>query len=344
MPKTFTDAAGRALTRHALNGPTMGTRWSALFYAAPGFDAEPLRAAMAAAVTEVDCQMSVWKPDSDLNRLNRAAPEQWLTLPAQLMEVLETGLGIGRASGGAFDIGLGDAVTAWGFGPAAADPQAIAAARKQARVPAHKLLELDLAGGRARKHGTASFDLNGIAKGYGVDRLAAAASAHGLEGALLAIDGELRALGSRPDGSGWPVAVEAPMPGHRAVHSVLALADAAVATSGNYRHYVDLGDRRLGHTIDPRTGAPLATASDQVTVLAQDGISADAWATALTVMPPDQALRLAATTGLSALILGPGRGLATGTFAAPARPDTRPPSTLPAPADRPAPPQACPQP
>lgn len=317
MPKTFTDAAGRVLARHALNGPTMGTRWSALVYAPQCFDAGSLRLAMAAAVDQVDCQMSVWKPESDLNRLNRAQPGEWVALPAALMEVLETGLGVGRASGGAFDIGLGDAVAAWGFGPEAADPQAIAAARGRARVPAHEVLELDRAGGRARKHGAMRFDLNGIAKGYGVDRLAEVAKAHGLAGALLAIDGELRALGSRPDGSGWPVAVEAPVPGHRAVHSVLALADAAVATSGSYRHFVEVGDRRLGHTMDPRTGAPLAGAPDQVTVLARDCMSADAWATALTVMEPDQALRLAAAGGLSVLILGGGRGLATGVFAAP---------------------------
>lgn len=315
MPKTFTDAAGRDLTRHALNGPTMGTRWSALFYSAPGFDAEPVRRAMAAAVDQVDCQMSVWKPESDLNRLNRAAPGDWVTLPEPLMEVLETGLGIGRASDGAFDIGLGDAVGAWGFGPDAADPTAIAAARQLARVPAHAALELDRPAGRARKHAAMRFNLNGIAKGYGVDRLAAAASAHGLGGALVAIDGELRALGCRPDGSGWPVAVEAPLPGHRAVHSVLALADAAVATSGNYRHYVDLGDRRLGHTIDPRTGAPLATAPDQVTVLARDCTSADAWATVFTVMAGPEAARFAAVNGLSVLVLGQGRGLATGVFA-----------------------------
>ena len=316
MPKTFTDAAGRALVRHALNGPTMGTRWSALVYAAPAFDAGPLRLAMAAAVEEVDRQMSVWKPESDLNRLNRAAPGEWVALPDPLMEVLETGLGIGRASGGAFDIGLGDAVAAWGFGPDAADPAAIAAARGRARGPAHEGLELDRAGGRARKHGAMRFDLNGIAKGYGVDRLAAVAVDHGLSGALVAIDGELRALGCRPDGSGWPVAVEAPVPGHRAVHSVLALADAAVATSGSYRHFVELGGRRLGHTMDPRTGAPLAGAPDQVTVLACDAMSADAWATALTVMGAGEAAALAAAHGISVLILGAGRGLATGVFSA----------------------------
>jgi thiamine biosynthesis lipoprotein len=113
--------------RHALNGPTMGTRWSALFHAAPGVDATLLRAAFQAATDEVDAQMSTWKPDSDLMRVNAAPPEVWVNVPERLMAVLDSALEIGRASGGAFDIGLGDAVTAWGFGPAEASEGAIRA-------------------------------------------------------------------------------------------------------------------------------------------------------------------------------------------------------------------------
>ncbi len=103
--------------RHALNGPTMGTRWSALFFAQTGFDPDPVRSAMQAAVDEVDRQMSTWNPDSDLMRLNAAPVGAWVAVPDRLREVLQLGLEIGRASGGAFDIGMGDAVTAWGFGP-----------------------------------------------------------------------------------------------------------------------------------------------------------------------------------------------------------------------------------
>ena len=141
MPKTFTD-----LTRNALHGETMGTRWSALFHKPAEFDVAPVAAAMAAAVNEVDRQMSTWKPDSDLMRLNAAPPGVWVECPENLMIVLETAVSIGRASGGAFDIGVGDAVAAWGFGPAAADPARIQAALSEPRRPAHDVLELDLSG------------------------------------------------------------------------------------------------------------------------------------------------------------------------------------------------------
>ena len=90
----------------------MGTRWTALFFAAPGFDPAPVQAALQAAVAAVDAQMSTWEPDSDLMRLNAAPVGEWRNIPPDLLRVLDLGLMIGRASGGAFDIGMGDAVRA----------------------------------------------------------------------------------------------------------------------------------------------------------------------------------------------------------------------------------------
>lgn len=298
MPKTFTD-----LTRHALNGPTMGTRWSALFHMPADFDVGAARTAMADAVAEVDRQMSSWKTDSDLNRLNDADPGEWLKLPERLLTVLAAGLAIGRASGGAFDIGMGDAVSAWGFGPDAADEDRIKAARLLSRSQAHDVLELDKAGGRARKHADMRFDLNGIAKGYGVDRLTEVARKFGAEAGLFAIDGELRALGAQPDGTGWTIAVEKPDLESRAPHSVLELHDTAVATSGDYRHWIDVGGHRLSHTMDPRLGMPVKQSPASVTVIARDCMSADAWATAMMVLGEARGLPLAEKLGLSVLFL-----------------------------------------
>jgi FAD:protein FMN transferase len=296
MSKTST-----RLARHALNGPTMATRWSALFFTAPGIDVSPVQAALQRAVDDVDTQMSTWKPDSDLMHLNRAPVGVPVVVPDELARVLALGLAIGRASGGAFDIGTGDAVQGWGFGARAADPDSIRRAMEGPRRPAYELLEVT--GKLVRKHGDITLDLNGIAKGYGVDRLAQTLGSFGIEAGLVGIDGEMRALGLRPDGEAWTIAVEAPDPDRRAPHSVLSLQDAAVATSGDYRHWVTVGSRRLSHTMDPRRGAPLACSPASVTVLAPSCAEADAWATALMVAGPDAGTELAVGQGLSALFL-----------------------------------------
>lgn len=287
--------------RHALNGPTMGTRWSALFFTAADFDAAPLQAALQAAVAEVDDQMSSWKPDSDLMRINRAPPGEWIAAPAQLLAVLRLGLAIGQASGGAFDVGMGDAVTAWGFGPDAASGEHIRIALQAQRRPSWEAVEIGEAA--LRKHETITLDLNGIAKGHGVDRLADTMTQFGINAFLVGIDGEMRAAGLRPDGEPWTIAVERPDAERRAAHAVLALEDAAVATSGDYRHWVEVGGKRLSHTMDPRRGAPLAASPASVTVVARSCAEADAWATALMVLGPDRGAALAVDRGIDALFL-----------------------------------------
>ncbi|MGB3874817.1 MAG: FAD:protein FMN transferase [Shinella zoogloeoides] len=312
MSKTSTDPM-----RHALNGPTMGTRWSALFYAPAGFDPEPVQHALQAEMDEVDAQMSIWKPDSALMRLNAGPVGDWIEVPARLADVLRLALEIGRVSGGAFDIGVGDAVGAWGFGPHAVDWTLIRKALATPRQPAHATLELDPVRAAVRKRAPITIDLNGIAKGYGVDRLAAILGRFGIISGLAGIDGEMRALGLRPDGEPWNIAIEGPDTARRAPHSILALQDAAVATSGDYRHWTIVNGRRLSHAMDPRRGAPLLSSPASVTVVARTCAEADAWATALMVLGPTSGVELAQHLGLDVLFLlcdasGRVRPIATG--------------------------------
>ena len=296
MSKMSTERA-----RIALNGPAMGTRWSALFFADRVRDTDAIRAALQAAVDEVDTQMSMWNAESALMRINAAPVGDWVVVPEQLRAVLRLGLEIGRASGGAFDIGMGDAVTAWGFGPGAAAPEGIRAAMDAPRRPAQEVLEIE--GMQLRKTAPVALDLNGIAKGHGVDRLAETLRDHGIADALVGIDGEMRAMGLRPDGEAWIIAVEAPDPDRRTPQSVLALQDAAVATSGDYRHWVEVQGCRLSHTMDPRRGAPLIASPASVTVVARTCAEADAWATALMVLGAERGADLARQRGLDALFL-----------------------------------------
>lgn len=290
------------LTRHALNGATMGTRWSALFWTA---DMDPgLPDALQQAVDLVDAQMSLWKPDSVLCRLNDAPTAEWIDLPAEITTVLDSALRIGRVSGGAFDIAVGEAVAAWGFGPHPADPTAI---HRLLTTPDHPkatdVLELDPLNQRAMKHAPVRFDLNGIAKGYGTDRLIETAAEYGVHSLLAGLDGDLRAAGTRPDGAPWQIAIEAPDYDRRAAHTMLELEDLAVATSGDYRHWITVGNQRLSHTIHPRTGGPLQRSPASVTVVASDGMTADAWATALMVLGKTEGTLLARANNIQAMFI-----------------------------------------
>ena len=291
--------------RTTLHGPTMGTRWSVSVDADSAVDLAALRQDLAAAVEQVDAQMSPWKPDSDLMRLNRAPLDSWVALPAQLLEVLDCALDVQRLSAGAFDPCVGALVNAWGFGAVrdAPDAQAIRAARSAMPRDADARLDLDRPASRARMRAPLQLDLCGIAKGYAVDRMVAVLQRYGVRHALASLDGELRAVGGQSSGAPWAVALEHPKSGQRAVHGVIELEDLAVATSGDYRRFLQVGDAHLAHTMDAQRSAPVNNAVASVTVLAQTCMQADAWATALLVAGPDKGLAMAQRMGLDVLFL-----------------------------------------
>ncbi|KAF0864744.1 FAD:protein FMN transferase [Pseudomonas sp. LD120] len=298
-----TDTANRQ--RYSLNGPTMGSRYTALFYAAPGFDTEPLQQRLAEAVARVDRQMSNWNPDSDLNRINAAPQQQWLEVPAALMTVLSTALRVGQQSAGAFEIGVGDLVQGWGFGPAQQplEPATLAAMAHQSRPRAASALELAPQQQRLRKRAPVTLDLNGIAKGFGVDELARCLDQSGISDYLVGIDGEMRARGNKPGAHPWVVALEKPHRGVREVMGVMELSDAAIATSGDYRQWVDIAGQSYAHTLDPSRGMPLDNRVASVSVVASSCMLADAWATALLVLGEVEGPRLAQERGMDALFV-----------------------------------------
>jgi thiamine biosynthesis lipoprotein len=293
------------LQRRALNGPAMGARWSAVFYADDDLDAAALAGGLQQAVDDVEREMSAWRPDSDLERLNRAPVGVWTHVPRKLMHVLQTALRIGDLSDGAFDIGVGDLVKAWGLGAGsrAPDTEGIASLSGRLRSPPPQNLQLDPTASRARKLAPLRLDLSGVAKGFGVDELDRVMKESGLTSWLVGIDGEMRAAGRKPDGKPWAVGHERPQMDARSLMGVIELDDGAVATSGDYRHGVEIDGRRHAHTIDPRRGAPLVNDLASVTVLAPTAMDSDAWATALLVLGAEAGSVLARRVGLRAIFV-----------------------------------------
>lgn len=292
---------------HALAGRTMGTTWSVKLTAQPAADLPALTAMVQRALDTVVAQMSPWEPLSSLSRYNRAPAGSWTRLPADLATVLLRALAVAQATGGAFDPTLGGLTDLWGFGPrpfAGAPPsaEAITAARD---AGGWKRLTLD--GDALFQPGELRLDLNGIAKGFGVDQAAAALEQAGVKSWLVEVGGELRGTGARPDGQPWWVELErAPdmaLVANDSLQTAVALHDLAVATSGDYRRFFDHDGRRYAHTLDPATGAPSQGGVVSVTVLAATAMDADAFATALTVMGPQAALAFATDHELAALIV-----------------------------------------
>lgn len=271
----------------------MGTRWSLQAVLPPAGTTDGVQAALDLVVA----QMSQWEPGSDLSRFNRAAPGLWHQVPDELAHVVERALGIARASGGAFDAGLGRLTEAWGFG-------SIGPVEAVAEQPGtgDRTIDFDPAARRIRRRAGAALDLSGIAKGYGVDLAAEWLLDHGVRHFLLEVGGELRGEGIRPDGQPWWVDVEMP-PTSSVSPWRIALHDLSVATSGNYRRGFSMDGRHYSHSFDPATERPIVNGVSSVTVLHRQCMMADGWATALTVLGPEAAIALSDEQELAACVV-----------------------------------------
>jgi FAD:protein FMN transferase len=298
------------------SGPAMGSRYTVRVVMRPGDEAanDRIRAAIDGELARVDRLLSRWRPDSEVSRLAAHASTEPFAVSADTAAVLELARKVSDLTGGALDVTVAPLVEAWGFGPGPRPPEAPGAeviAALRARV-GYRQLTIDPARRTVTKaRPDVSCDVAALAGGWAADRVAAALAALGHGDVLVDVAGEVTGRGRRPDGGPWRVAIEWP-DGSRERAPVVVLEDAAVATSGDYRKaWTDREGRRRSHVIDPRTGEPIAHGLASATVVDGDGARADALATALLVLGPDEGRALAARERLAARLV---RREADGTY------------------------------
>ena len=253
---------------------------------------------------QVNQQMSTYLENSELSLLNKSSSVAWQPVSKQLFDVLFAASTIADLTDGAFDITVAPIVNEWGFGPEI----------KQARVlTANEInhfsnfigidkFSLDANNGVRKHHANVGFDLSAIAKGYAVDQVAEYLLAQNIQNFLIDIGGELRAKGVNEDNKPWQVAIEKPniLGG---LQQIIALRDAAIATSGDYRNFVEIDGSKYSHAFDPRELKPVQHKLASASVIAKDAMLADALATSLMVMGEKQAYDFAIANNLAAYLI-----------------------------------------
>lgn len=283
-----------------------------------GRDEAQLRAAVTAAFAEMrrvaDLADNFAAPGSpacaasDVCRINQAAGREPVRVQPETLEMLALARRYGELSGGAFDVTVGPLVELWGFGrreSRSAPPAPAELAAALALVDYRELLVDATAGTVLLRRPGMRLDLGAVAKGYAAERAQRVLQQHGIAQALIDAGGNIRVLGENRRGRPWQIGVKDPR-GEGRVIAVLPLVDAAAVTSGDYYRYVEIGGRRYHHLLDPKTGYP-AAANLSLTVVAADAGLADVLSTTLFVLPPEQALALAARAGVEALLVSADR-------------------------------------
>ncbi len=289
-----------------LTGQTMGTAFTVKVVVPPESEISQseVEAAIRGAVDAVDFAMSTYQDDSELSRFNRHGNGPF-DASESVIEVVSEAQRVAKLSAGAFDITVGPLVDAWGFGPdPVTDPPGADAIAALLSENGYQRLEVDAAQHTLRKDRDAiRCDLSAIAKGYAVDRVTHELSRLGLHDFMVEIGGEVRTAGSNMGGGAWRIGIERPEKGPGGLWSAVALRDTAMATSGDYRNYYERDGVRISHTIDPRTGYPITHKLASVSVIHPNCMTADALATALSVLGPEDGRQLVEREGLAALFL-----------------------------------------
>ncbi len=273
----------QALRRFEYRQVHMGVQARIVLWTTGESAARSAASAAFARLAEVDDALSDWRVDGELARLEQHAGGAPVQVSADLYRCLERALEVAHATDGAFDPTLGALTRLWrearatGISPSEHELQAARARTDWRQV------ELDPRSCSARLACAGmELDLGGIGKGYGADRALETLAVHGVESALVGLAGD-HALGAPPPGEpGWRIAVG----DDPETSNVLVLSRCGVSTSGDSEQFLELDGVRTSHILDPRTGRGVVGRPFS-TVVAADAASADALATALSVLGPE---------------------------------------------------------
>jgi thiamine biosynthesis lipoprotein len=291
----------------AFSGSTMGTTYSVKCQLPVAVSQDVAQKAVQTALSRVEHLMSTYRPDSEVSRFNSANAGQVVAISEETLSVLELAQTTHDRTQGAFDITVRPLVRAYGFGagahPAPPDEQELS--RLLTIVGMQHLNWNNQEHTLVKLREGVEIDLSGIAKGYAVDLSAKALEELKVRSYMVEVGGEVRVLGSKPEQKPWRIAIEEPRATGRSIWGVLEFAPlgSALATSGDYRIFREVGGRVLSHTIDPKSGRPTPRRTASVSVVRPSAAEADALATGLSVLDPEASILLADQHAWAVLIL-----------------------------------------
>ena len=300
-----------------LSGETMGTSYHITYKLPDNADEADIQAAIDQRLQQINASMSTYQDDSTISKFNRLAKDEPIMIDADFSQVLQISKQVYEQSNGAFDPTVMPLVETWGFGSTMtverlqSPPTALEIAEAKALVDFKGILHNNNSIYKT-KDGV-GLDFSAVAKGYGVDVIAAVLREdYNIRNYMVEIGGEVATSGVSAQQQPWQIALDAPIEGSTvserqtiaAIRQPMNTSNKMhLATSGNYRNSVIFDNKRYSHTIDPTTGSPIAGGAPSVTVAAQSVALADAWATALTAMPYQKALRVAKEQNIAALFI-----------------------------------------
>ena len=247
------------------------------------------------ALQEFDQSLNPFKENSIIGKVNNNVP---VTLDSLFINVFEKSLEVSQKTNGKFDITASPFINAWGFG--FKDMDNVTQEKIDSMKPFVGYNKIRLEDGVVVKDDPrVQINTSGISKGYSCDIVAHLLQDLGIENYMVEIGGEITMRGTNEKGKCWRIGIDKPTDDSsamaRELQIILSICDKAVATSGNYRNYYIKDGVKYSHTIDPQTGYPSEQDILGATVIADDCMTADAYATAFMAMGVEKSVEIAET-------------------------------------------------
>jgi len=289
-----------------LQGKTMGTTFTVKVFV-PESEVRSLNlfSDVKDLLADINQSMSTYISDSEISKFNRSEANTVFPLSDDFRTVMAESIRLGKSTK-TLDVTMGPLIDLWGFGPDK-QPTKVPSTEQLQKIQGKMGVDkLSLSNaGLTKSVQELELSLSAIAKGFGVDKVAELLEKNGYTNYMVEIGGELRLSGSKPNGDLWAIAIEQPDPAllQRAVHRTLKLGTISVATSGDYRIFYELNGTTYAHIISPETGKPIKQDLVSVTVLHESSMTADALATAITVMGTKKAKKYAEKNNIAVYLI-----------------------------------------
>jgi thiamine biosynthesis lipoprotein len=293
----FATTACEAKREHHIQGRTMGTTYNVKVVTGYFQSIAGVKEKIDKRLKEINGSMSTYQKDSEISRFNRFKEVgQKFKISIDFFQVMRAGRRIHRLSNGAWDGTVTPLVDLWGFGRSGRLDRVPSNSEIEALLPDIGFANIDILnpGFLAKKRVAVTIDLSSIAKGYGVDEVAALLRDLGYLDYLVEIGGEIFAAGHRKDNTRWRIGINRPRAdaAFDEVYKVVGMYNQAFATSGDYRNFFEVDGTRYSHVIDPRSGYPVSNGVAGVSIVADTCTFADGLATAVMVMGAEKGLEL----------------------------------------------------
>lgn len=289
-----------------LQGQTMGTTWLVKVVSDTGRDKSDLYDVVTERLAYVNQIASTYDRQSEISAFNASTSTDWIAVSPFMVDNVALAYKVWQMSDGRYDITIAPLIDLWGFdakGRVEKMPDVFQLAQARDTIGMDKIAFRHNPPALKKIDPAVTINLSSIAKGAGIDWVVDALEKENIHNYLVEIGGEIRAKGTNDKGIPWTVGIEVPDSLRGTIQRAIQLKSNAIATSGDYRNYFEMGGKRYSHIIDPIRGVPINHKLASVSVFADSTAYADALATMLLVLGEEKGLAVAEKNGLAALFM-----------------------------------------